>query len=193
MRVEGGALPVGLKASLAMQEGLLDVRLARSAAVGEDGSFTLPDVSLDRYFVSAGGLPAGYYVKFIRLGKEDVLVDGVDFTQQPEEPLEIVLSARAAVIRGSVTGAGAGVAVALVPAERKRRARPEFYKNALTDSQGKFILENLPAGEYKLFAWNDVENGAWMDPDFLKPVEALGKPVTLREGEVANVELAAIK
>ena len=138
------------------------------------------------------GLPEGYYVKSIQLGKGDVLEDGVEFTQEPEQPLLIVLSAKAATIRGSVTGAGAGVTIALVPQNNKLLERPEFYRTALTDQRGRFTLANLPPGEYKVFAWGDVENGAWMDPDFLKPVEEQGMPITMREGAAADLELKAI-
>jgi hypothetical protein len=192
VRVEDGAIPAKLKVSLELQDAVPDIRLARNADVAEDGAFVLPDVNLDRYFVSVAGLPEGYYVKSIRLAKEDVLGNGADFTEKPEQPLEVVLSAKAATVRGTVAGAGAGVTVVLVPPGAKRRARAEFYRVSLTDQGGKFTLANLPAGEYKLFAWEDVENGAWMDPAFLKPVEAQGKPISLREGVVEDLELKAI-
>jgi hypothetical protein len=193
LSVEDGAPTPELKVSLALQDALPDPRLGRSAVVGEDGGFTFPDVNADRYFVSVTGLPEGYYVKSVRLGKGDVLEDGVEFMQEPEQPLVVVLSTKAATIRGSVTGAGAGVTIALVPQNKKLLERPEFYRTALTDQRGRFTLANLPPGEYKVFAWEDVENGAWMDPDFLKPVEEQGMPITMREGVVADVELKAIR
>jgi hypothetical protein len=192
LSVGDGAIPPGIKVSLAMQDALPNVRLARNADVGADGGFTLPDVNADRYFVSVTGLPEGYYVKSIRLGKGDVLEDGAEFTPKLEQGLEVVLSAKAATIRGSVTGAGAGVTIALIPQAEKRRARPEFYRTALTGRSGRFSLANLPPGEYKVFAWEDVESGAWMDPDFLKLVEEQGTPISLGEGAVADIELKAI-
>ncbi len=193
LRVDGGAPPPGLKVSLEMQDDVAaDIRLRRSADVSGDGGFTLPDIHADRYFVTVPGLPEGYYVKSIRLGKEDLLEDGVEFTRKPEDSLEVVVSGKAAAIHGSVTDAGAGVTIALVPQGEKRRSRPQFYRTTLTDPRGRFTLASLPPGEYQLFAWEDVENGAWMDPGFLKPVEVQGKPITLREGAVEDVELKAI-
>jgi hypothetical protein len=193
LKADDGAIPPGLKVSLDLRDAVAtDIRLQRRADVGGDGGFTLPDINADRYFVSVTGLPEGYYVKSIRLGKADVLEDGVEFPKKPEDSLEVVVSGKAAAIHGSVTDAGAGVTVVLVPRGEKRRARPEFYRTALTDPRGRFTLAGLPPGEYKLFAWEDVENGAWMDPDFLKPLEAQGKPVTLREGAVEDLELKAI-
>jgi hypothetical protein len=192
LSVEDGAIPPGLKVSAAVQSAQPEVRLARNAEVGPDGGFMLPDVNANRYTVSVTGMPEGCYVKSIRLGKVDVLEDDLDIGQEPEQPLEIVLSAKAATIRGSVTGAGAGVTVAMVPQGEKLRARPEFYRTSLTDRSGRFTLANLPPGEYKVFAWEDVESGAWMDPDFLKPVEGQGVPITLGEDAVADLELKAI-
>jgi hypothetical protein len=192
LRVENGAFPTGLKVSLVRQDGISNVLMTRSAGVAEDGAFTLPDVTADAYFISVLGLPDGYYVKSVRLGREDVFEGGATFAAKTEQPLEIVLSARAATIRGTVVDAAAGITVALVATDEKRRAQAEFNRSALTDAQGKFTLVNLPPGDYKLFAWEDVENGAWTDPDFLKSIEAQGKPITLHEGEVSDVELKAL-
>jgi hypothetical protein len=37
-------------------------------------------------------------------------------------------------------------------------------------------------GEYRVYAWEDVEYGAWMDPDFMKPLESRGEAVSVSEG-----------
>jgi hypothetical protein len=189
LRVENGAIPAGLKITLDLQGGMGNIRMNRSAEIAEGGTFTLPDMTADTYFISVAGLPDGYYVKSARWGKEEVFESGVSLAAKSEGPLEIVLSAKPATIRGSMAGAAAGVTVALVPQSQKRRARPEFYRSALTDSQGRFTFANLPPGEYKLFAWDDVESGAWTDPEFLKPIEAKGQLVTLREGSTEEIEL----
>jgi hypothetical protein len=54
-------------------------------------------------------------------------------------------------------------------------------------------MTGLPPAEYKLFAWEDVEDGAWIDPEFLKPFEGKGKRVTVREGGSETVELKLIQ
>jgi hypothetical protein len=48
-------------------------------------------------------------------------------------------------------------------------------------------MVNLPPGEYALYAWEDVEEGDWMDPGFLKKSE--GTAVTVLEGGVETLEL----
>lgn len=59
----------------------------------------------------------------------------------------------------------------LVPQEKERRDRAEYYKTTTTDQNGNYTLKGLVPGEYKAYAWEDVEPGAYLDSDFLKPIE----------------------
>ena len=79
----------------------------------------------------------------------------------------------------------------LVP-ESRRRGREPLYRNATTDQHGRFTVRNIEPGDYKLFAWEDVESGAWLDPDFLKPVESEGRSVAIKEGSRESAELKLI-
>jgi len=74
-----------------------------------------------------------------------------------------------------------GVTVVLVP-DAPRRQRSELYRNATTDASGRIHFDNVVPGNYKVFAWESVETGAWQDPDFLRIHEERGKPVHIAEG-----------
>jgi hypothetical protein len=50
-------------------------------------------------------------------------------------------------------------------------------------TDGRFTFRGLPAGEYRLTAVTDVEQGEWFDPAFLEQLISASIPVTLREGE----------
>jgi hypothetical protein len=52
-------------------------------------------------------------------------------------------------------------------------------------------MTNIAPGEYKLFAWEGVEPGAWMDPEVLRDQDSLGMKVVLIEGDsrTADVQL----
>jgi hypothetical protein len=41
----------------------------------------------------------------------------------------------------------------------------------------------VPPGEYRAYAWDEVEDGAYMDADFLKAFEANAAGVALKEGD----------
>ena len=164
--------------------------------VKEDGSFTLPNVSLGRFTVIVFGQPDGYYVRSIRMGDEDVQDSGLDVTGGSAGPIAIVLSPGAGQVEGTVVDAQQqsvpSASVVLIPKDAKRRAEVQSYKNTTTDQYGRFTLKNLDPGDYKLFAWEDIEYGAYMDPDFMKPVEEKGESITLRKDSKETVQLKVI-
>jgi hypothetical protein len=51
------------------------------------------------------------------------------------------------------------------------------------DTAGRFTFRQLPAGDYRLTAVTDVEQGEWFDPAFLEQLLNASIPVSLREGE----------
>lgn len=69
----------------------------------------------------------------------------------------------------------------LVP-EGKRRESDRDYRQTSADQSGKFSLQGIAPGEYRLFAFDDVEFGAYMDPDWLKPYESEGERISVGEG-----------
>ena len=60
-----------------------------------------------------------------------------------------------------------------------------------TDENGILSLHGLKPGDYKLYAWEDVESGAPMDPDFLKQYEGQAKSVKLDASAHEAVQLKA--
>ncbi|MBZ5580858.1 MAG: carboxypeptidase-like regulatory domain-containing protein [Acidobacteriia bacterium] len=197
-RAEGGkALPGGLRAQLTLFDNSFQYGPLAGGLVASDGTFKLENISLDRYYVSVEGLPRGWYVKSIRAGGTDALVSGLDATGGAPGPLDIVVSPNAGQVTGTAQDANgqqpaAGVTVALVPQEKERRERSSYYREARADEAGAFTFPNVIPGEYKVFAWDRVESGAYMDPEFMKPVESKGEAVTVREGEKANVTVKVI-
>jgi hypothetical protein len=51
----------------------------------------------------------------------------------------------------------------------------------------------ITPGDYTLFAWETVERGAYMDPDFLRPYKDRGKPIRVDEGSKLNSQLELIR
>jgi hypothetical protein len=169
----------------------------RNTRVKEDMSFTLRNVSQGEYWVAIGGAPPDYFMKAARLGGEDLLEKGLEIAGgRLPGPLEITLSPNGARVEGVVLTEDqqpfAGAQVTLVPAPR-RRERSEYYKSTTTDQYGRFTLRGIPPGEYKLFAWEEIERGAQRDAEFLKPFEDRGHEIRLREGEYASAELKLIR
>jgi len=160
-----------------------------------DGSFTLDGAAPGDFRVNLQRLPAGDYVKSIRLGNADVLNDGLHLTGPPQSLLEIVIGANAGSIEGSVSNdrqqALPNATVVLVP-DLRFRQRSDLYKVVTTDNAGRFRITGVTPGDYKLFAWENVESGAWQDPTFIGSYENAGRPVHLYEGSSENAQLQVI-
>ena len=67
-----------------------------------------------------------------------------------------------------------------------------MYRMASTQKDGAFVFKGVRPGSYRLFAFEEVEPFAWLDPDFLKPVETLGEFISISEGEKITKQLTPI-
>jgi len=166
-----------------------------ASTIGSDGSFTLQQVGQGDYRLSVSAMPQNHYVKMARMGSVDVLDRGLRISEQPSAPLEILISPNTATVEGTVTDdkqqPAINVTVVLVP-EQARRHRLDLYRMTSTDAAGRFRFPGLTPGDYKLFAWEDVEQGAWQDPEFIRIYEERGKSYRLPEGGQQTADLRVI-
>lgn len=167
-----------------------------SEHVKEDGSFTLTQVSQERYDLYVRGLPDGYYIKSIRAGDEEVRDSGLDMTSGAAASLTVTIGPGAGQIDGSVQNdqqqPAAGALVVLIPNDAKRRERRDSYHTTTSDQNGRFTLKGVDPGEYKLYAWDDLESGAYMDPDVMKPFESKGVAMSIHENSRETAQLTLI-
>jgi hypothetical protein len=167
----------------------IDGRLAQRSSYSmplANGSLTLAANSGD-YRVNLGQLPPDTFVKSIRLGTVDVLNAGVHLERPTSSVLEIVLSTDYGSIDGNVSGESTFVMVPNV------RTRTDLYRTTVTDPAGHFHMDQIPPGDYKMFAWPEIAEDAWYDPDFIRTYENDGKFVRITEGAFTeHVQLTAI-
>jgi protocatechuate 3,4-dioxygenase beta subunit len=164
--------------------------------VKSDGTFIADKVIPDKYRVNIYSLPDGTYVKSIRLGGQDVQADALDLTAGVgAAPLEIVVSATAGEINGSVQNdhqqPAAGAMITVVP-DPLDPDQFSLYKSGTTDQNGQFSVKNLVPGKYRVYAWEEIENGSQFDPDFMKPLEGLGSKITVEENSRLPLTLSLI-
>jgi hypothetical protein len=136
------------------------------------------------------------YIKSIRLGTQDVLNGGFRI-EDPGiiPPLEIVLGLRSGLLTGSVVSEKqkplANATVVLIP-DSERRRWPDSFVTARTELSGRFTMGRIPPGDYIAFSWEEVEDGAWSDPEFVKRYEERGKKVHVNEGQNSGINITAI-
>jgi len=164
-----------------------------NALVNADGSFVFSDVSQGTYLINFSPMVPGYYVK--TTGAADVLETGISVSGgQPFAALDVTLSSKVARLAGDVTSSdqpAAGASVVLVP-EGSRSADTQYYRRSMTDQSGRFTISNVIPGDYKVFAFEELDRGVSLNPDFLQPFEDRSQSVHLQEGGDLNVRLEII-
>jgi hypothetical protein len=169
-----------------------DVPNLPDAAYGGAGTIRLAPGD---YWIRAAQYPENLYVQSVRLGNIDVLNDGLHLDSSVQAPLEIVVAADMGTLDGVVGNAlqhlEPNVVVALVPAREQRR-RIDLYQSVRSDQEGHFHFEYVPPGDYSVFSWEDVEPTAWMNSNFMRDYEGLGKPVHIDAGSRQTIQVKAI-
>jgi protocatechuate 3,4-dioxygenase beta subunit len=137
----------------------------------------------DRYNLYLESPPSNVIIKSMRAEGTDVFQNGLTISEGGGSyDVEIVLAPEGGTVDGTVVDKddkpAAGATVVLI-AEPKLRARYDSFHEFTADRQGRFHFDNVRPGAYKLFAWSDVEQDAWFDPEFLQKFEALGESVTV--------------
>jgi protocatechuate 3,4-dioxygenase beta subunit len=165
-------------------------RQGAEAHVQADGSYVLKNVPPGVWDIGFDPIPKGGYLKSMMLGDVDVLRADMNVTAETKAPLEIVVSAAGAQLSGKVEG---GLARAVLAAPQGEQAGVQsFYALATVDEHGAFEMKNMTPGSYRLYAFEDLAQGAWFDPEFLQPYAERGTPVELKAGSKAEVTVQAI-
>jgi len=159
------------------------------------GNFEWKNVNPGNYIVQVyGGDGQGFFLKSVTLGGRDI---ATGFTASGPATLDVVVSTKAGTVEGVVTEKEkdvdnehtvANATVVAVPEEKYRKLADRFAIGS-TDQQGRFTIRGLAPGSYTLYAWQDLEDGVWHDPDFLKSQEANGTAVKVEEGSHQAVQL----
>jgi hypothetical protein len=172
------------------------------ARVLPDGTFHLREIPAGDYrvdvhpFLSAPpeeNVPPSlrdFYVRSLRLGRDDVLADGLRIEGSFANRMEVVVGTNGGVVTGRILRdkkvAVVNARAVLIPNSARRRF--DLYKTAFTDDHGQFEIRGVAPGDYKVFSWELVEFGAWQDPQFLKLYENRGTPVRISAGGRQSVD-----
>jgi hypothetical protein len=164
-----------------------------SMRVTEAGNFTFARVLPTKLQISVNGLPPGAFITAEKYGTDDLLTDPL--TPRSDQELEIHISFSSGSVTGSAVDLSGspspGTLVTLIPEESKRN-RLDLYFTRTTDASGRFNFTSVPAGSYRAFAWDQIPDGAYQSPEFMRPFEGRGTPVLIENGSAENVRLQII-
>jgi hypothetical protein len=166
-----------------------------NAPVDRLGNFEWKIVNPANYIVQVyGGDGQGFFLKSAKLGERNI---ETGFAASGPATLDLLVSYKGGTVEGAVVGKEkevdndhpvAGATVVAVPEEKYRKLSDRFGIGS-TDQHGRFTIRGVAPGSYTLYAWQDLEEGVYRDPDFLKSQEANGKAVKVEEGSHQQVEL----
>jgi hypothetical protein len=161
--------------------------------VGTDGSFSITGVMPAVYDIGITR-ETGFYVRELRTGDKVLANRSIDLASKME-PLVVVLGADAGEVEGTVHNAkddAVARARVNVIAYGAQSSHTDFNRFGFTDEKGDFKIKDVPPGEYKVFAWEDVPVGAPQDPEFRKPFEKQAAALTMHPHGHEKVQVTAI-
>jgi hypothetical protein len=176
VRVEGGGA-----ASAGVRLEAEDSGNNTAVAVKPEGTFVILNIQPVVYTVRVDA-PAGSYFKSLQLGEQLLPAPRID-AAHASGPLIVTLGTDGGTLTGKADEEGATVVA--VP------AWPELARTAIAGTDGGFEFRDLAPGDYKLFAWTDVERGAPLDPDFRRPFEQRAVSVHIAPHGSATIQLKA--
>jgi hypothetical protein len=155
---------------------------------------TLKGVFATRYNVGIDGLAPDLYISRIRF-------NGVDSTVPAFTPSENVLDgtldiylAKGSLIEGKAAyedgSPPKGAIAALIPTDRSRH---DLYQDCVVGEDGAFQFDGVAPGRYRMFAWEDVPAGAFLNADFMKPFEGRGRDIVVQNESRQETTLKIIR
>jgi hypothetical protein len=185
-------MPEGSAAKIPQYQSIM----TRATTVGPDGAFLVSGMPPGRFRLRAlTGLPPDLYVADVRRDGQSVFDSGFEVGSNASDPIEILVSAGSATVEGAVlagpTKPLTRATVALIPEDQRRENRA-FYLSAKTDAAGRFKIQGVAPGSYKLFAWESVTPNAFLDASFVAPFEERGRVIQIGPGETITADLTAI-
>jgi beta-lactamase regulating signal transducer with metallopeptidase domain len=187
LRVDDASMKLGIYSTLSQ----------RYVPSDAEGLFSVIGVTPGSYHVDVGpGLPRDLYVADVRQAARSVFDSGFEVGAQTPDPIQVVLSSGAGRIEGVVADVSGksvgGATVVLAPPENRRQNRALFHQT-ITDKAGRFTMQNLAPGAYKLFAWQqDLPSSTWFNEGFMARYEANGRGVNVAQGVTMTQQIPVI-
>jgi hypothetical protein len=156
-----------------------------NAQVTADGRFTLSGVMPGRYTSSM-------------VNGQDVLDFPLDVSDQDVTNVVVTFTDRSTELGGALQDAQGQAApdyTVVVFAADSRYWMPNARRIQQTRpaTDGRFLLRNLPPGDYLIAAVTDLEQGLQYDPEFLRTLAAVSTRISLGDGEKKTQDLRLAK
>ncbi len=166
-----------------------------AATAKEDGSFELKGLSGLR-LIRLGNAPPGWTLKSVKLNGTDITDVGTEFKPgETTSGLEVELTNKSTSVNGSATASDGSllkdytVVIFSETPEHWRLPMTRWVTGTRPDQDGRFKVQNLPAGNYLAIAVDYLPQGEWGDPELLDRLKSKAKRFTLGDGATETLDL----
>lgn len=156
-----------------------------TADIKPDGSFEVDHLIPETHTLAVLGLPEGSYVKMVNFAGQPVDDWKLDLTSGAGGELLISVSPDAGEISGVVPNAP-GALVQVWP------AGGDTARSVKTDARGEFRVHSLPPGDYRVAAFQDLDDDLAQYAPFRAQFEGAAARVKVSENGRERVELKLI-
>lgn len=174
------------------------IAFAASAAARADGTFELTGVPPGTYLlsISAGGGPSStWWPRSAAAGDRDLLDGPIEIHRGVEIPRVVVtFTERRTELTGLLqtkSGAPASdVFIIAFAADRKQWGPLARRVQAVRPGvDGRYLIKDLPPGDYLIAAVTDIDQDEWKDPAFLERLVPASARISIGEGEKKTQDL----
>jgi hypothetical protein len=202
VRVEGEGAPPVASVFLRLQPADANWNAhSITVPVQPDGSARLEAVTPRRYTLTAVSSQGGVYVKTLKAGPEELQSPVLDFRRASPAELEILVATGTGQVHGRVqwpdpsqggtpVAAGDAILAVLVPREARPETRGAWF--AELDQSSGFAFSEIPPGKYFAFVAANVDEGLWLNREFVGLVQDSGAPVDLPEKGSVQVQVPVL-
>lgn len=163
-------------------------------ATSANGVFSFTGVTPGRYRMTASTSVPVWAMKSAQAGMQDLTDDGIEIGESELANIRVTMTDQVSEVSGVLQDATGRPApdyyVILFPTD------PKFWfqnsrriKTARPGNDGKYILRDLPPGDYRIAAVTDVETNEWFEPSFLQQLVAASATLTVTDGEKKSFPL----
>jgi len=160
------------------------------AQVDAEGGFRFHNIPPDVYELAVGRLPDGAYVKSVTLAGQDITNQSLDLTSGAGGAMEIGLSPDGGEVTGTVHNAKGdpmpGALVQIWP------AGGDSARSVKADDSGAFRFRSLAPADYRVAAWEDLDDDLAEYPAFRARFDAQAVRVTIAQRGRPQVDVKAI-
>jgi hypothetical protein len=160
--------------------------------VGADGTFAFPSLFGSRLF-RVDRLPEGWTLKNVFLDDADVTDAPVELGGARPRVLRVVITNRTASVGGTLEaargGPSAGRVVVFTDDPRRWGFRSRGIRTVEVQADGAYTIVGLLPGKYFIVAVDELDEGAWNDPEVLARLQPMAAPIVVAEGQSLTVAL----